>query len=103
MTPRNTRTLPEVVQKISAWSNIVLDDAGKHCVGNQPAQHCLGQYSREGSSPDEDDWDDHEGWRCQGTNDVYVAGGHVEDAVEEVESWCKQRGLAAVQHLVRAL
>ena len=99
--PANTP--PEIMNEVPAGPDIKLDHAGHGCVGDEPAEHRVGQEDRELAKPDVDDRDEHEGGRGKGTDYIYVAGGHVEDAVEDVEAWRKQRGLAAEKHLVWTL
>lgn len=82
---------PEIMYDIPSRPHIKLDQAGQGGVGNEPAQHILSQHGRENPHPDEEDRNDHEGGRSQGTNYVYVARGHVEDAVEDIEAGGKER------------
>ncbi len=96
-------TLPQIMKDVPARPHIEFDEAGERCVGNEHAQHCMGQHGWELAKPDEDDRNDHEGGRGQGTDYIDVAGGHVEDAVEDGEAGCKEGGLAAEQHLVWTL
>ena len=63
----------------------------------------MGQHGWELAKPDEDDRNDCEGGGGQGTNYIYVAGRHVEDAVEDAEARGEEGGLAAEQHLVWTL
>ena len=91
------------MKDVPARPDIELDEAGKRGVGNEHAQHCMSQHSWELAKPDEDDRNDHEGGGGQGTNYIDVAGGHVEDAVEDAEAGCEEGGLAAEQHLVWTL
>ena len=91
------------MKDVPARPDIKLDEAGERGVGNEHAQHCMSQHSWELAKPDEDDRNDHEGGGGQGTNYIDVAGGHVEDAVEDAEAGCKEGGLSAEQHLVWTL
>ena len=66
---------------ISARPDIVLDHAGHCSICDQPSKHRLGQHSRELSRPNEDDRDHREGGGGNGTDDIDVAGGGVQDTV----------------------
>ena len=94
---------PEVMQDVPAWPHIALDQVRHHSVSDHPTDHSGGQHSRESAGPDVDDGYGHEGGGPQGTNDVDVAGGEVQDPEEDVEALGKQRALLAEEHLVRPL
>ena len=85
---------------VSARAHIALDHVGQHSVGNHPADHSGGQDGGKPARPDVDDGDGHEGGSPQGTNNVYVAGGEVQDPEEDVEAPGKEGALLAEQHLV---
>ena len=91
------------MQDVAARAHVVLDYIGEDGVGNEGPQHRGWQVSREDVEPDEDDWDGHEGGGGQSTDDVDVAGGGIQDAVEQAQPFADEGGLPAEQHLVRAL
>ena len=80
------RYTPEVVNDVPARAHIALDHVGQHCVGDHPADDSGSQHSREAAGPDVDDGDSHEGGGPKGTDNVDVAGGEVQDPVEDVEA-----------------
>ena len=49
------------MKDVPARPHIEFDEAGERGVGNQHAQHCMGQHGWELAKPDEDDRNDCEG------------------------------------------
>ena len=88
------------MQNVPAWPHIALDHVRQHSVGDHPTDDSGRQHSRESPRPDVDDGYGHEGGGPQGTNDIDVARGQVQDPEEDVEALGKQRALLAEQHLV---
>ena len=66
---------------IPARPDVVLDHAGHRRVCDQPSKHRWSQHSRELSRPNEDDRDHREGGGSNGTDDIDVAGGCVQNTV----------------------
>lgn len=94
---------PEVVDDVAAWAHVAFDHVGEHGVSNHPADHSGGQDGWEAPGPDVDDGDGHESWGSQGTDNIDVARGEVQDPEEDVEAPGKEGALLAEQHLVRPL
>ena len=91
---------PKVMNDITARTHVTLDDVRQHSVGNHPVDHSGGQDRWEAPCPDENDGDGHEGWGPQGTDNVDVARGQVQDPEEDVEALGKEGALLAEQHLI---
>ena len=91
------------MDNVSARTHVAFDHVRHDCVGDHPANHSGGQHSWESARPDVDDGDGHEGGSPQGTHNVDVARGEVQDPEEDVEALGKQRALLAEQHLIGSL
>ena len=94
---------PEVMDDTAARAHVTLDHVGQHCVGDHPADDSGRQDGWEAPCPDVDDGDGHESWSSQGTDNIDVARGQVQDPEEDIEALGKEGALLAEQHLVRPL
>lgn len=76
------KNIPDVMEDIAAWSNIVFDQTGEDGVQQQHNQHGPRQVAREDPAPNVHHWDRHEGGGGQGTNYIDVARRGIQDAAE---------------------